>query len=41
MRHLMFDWLLPLQTLRAFGATGRLSSMTLAAKKLHATHGAR
>ncbi|HCR1909552.1 TPA: transcriptional regulator GcvA [Enterobacter kobei] len=36
----MFDRLPPLQTLRAFEATGRLSSMTLAAAELHVTHGA-
>ncbi|WP_273908087.1 transcriptional regulator GcvA [Enterobacter bugandensis] len=37
---MMFDRLPPLQTLRAFEATGRLSSMTLAAAELHVTHGA-
>jgi LysR family glycine cleavage system transcriptional activator len=37
---LMFDRLPPLQTLRAFEATGRLLSMTLAAEELHVTHGA-
>lgn len=36
----MFDRLPPLQTLRAFEAAGRLSSMTLAADELHLTHGA-
>jgi LysR family transcriptional regulator, glycine cleavage system transcriptional activator len=36
----MFDRLPPLQTLRAFEATGRLSSMTRAAEELHVTHGA-
>ncbi|QBR01807.1 transcriptional regulator GcvA [Paraburkholderia pallida] len=36
----MFDRLPPLQTLRAFEATGRLLSMTLAAEELHVTHGA-
>ncbi|MBF5043425.1 transcriptional regulator GcvA [Aggregicoccus sp. 17bor-14] len=36
----MFDRLPPLQTLRAFEATGRLLSMTRAAKELHVTHGA-
>ncbi|AWM88132.1 transcriptional regulator GcvA [Microvirga sp. 17 mud 1-3] len=36
----MFDRLPPLQTLRAFEAAGRLSSMTLAAEELHVTHGA-
>src|SRR5688572_10850665 len=36
----MFDRLPPLQTLRAFEATGRLLSMTLAAGELHVTHGA-
>src|SRR5215467_1385280 len=36
----MFDRLPPLQTLRAFEATGRLLSMTLAAKELNVTHGA-
>jgi len=36
----MFDHLPPLQTLRAFEATARLSSMTLAAAELHVTHGA-
>lgn len=36
----MFDRLPPLQTLRAFEAAARLSSMTLAAKELHVTHGA-
>ncbi|SAE46500.1 Glycine cleavage system transcriptional activator [Enterobacter hormaechei] len=36
----MFDRLPPLQTLRAFEATARLSSMTLAAAELHVTHGA-
>ncbi len=36
----MFDRLPPLQTLRAFEATGRLLSMTLAAQELHVTHGA-
>jgi LysR family glycine cleavage system transcriptional activator len=35
-----FDRLPPLQTLRAFEATARLSSMTLAAAELHVTHGA-
>jgi LysR family transcriptional regulator, glycine cleavage system transcriptional activator len=34
------DRLPPLQTLRAFEATGRLLSMTLAAEELHVTHGA-
>ena len=37
---MMFDRLPPLQTLRAFEATGRLSSITLAAAELHVTHGA-
>jgi LysR family glycine cleavage system transcriptional activator len=37
---MMFDRLPPLQTLRAFEATARLSSMTLAAAELHVTHGA-
>lgn len=37
---MMFDRLPPLQTLRAFEATARLSSMTLAAADLHVTHGA-
>lgn len=37
---MMFDNLPPLQTLRAFEATARLSSMTLAAAELHVTHGA-
>lgn len=37
---MIFDRLPPLQTLRAFEATGRLSSMTLAAAELHVTHGA-
>ncbi|ELO73680.1 transcriptional regulator, LysR family protein [Salmonella enterica subsp. enterica serovar Enteritidis str. SARB17] len=37
---MMFDHLPPLQTLRAFEATARLSSMTLAAAELHVTHGA-
>ncbi|EPG9693334.1 transcriptional regulator GcvA [Klebsiella aerogenes] len=37
---MMFDHLSPLQTLRAFEATDRLSSMTLAAAELHVTHGA-
>lgn len=36
----MFDRLPPLQTLRAFEATGRLLSMTRAADELHVTHGA-
>lgn len=36
----MPDRLPPLQTLRAFEATGRRLSMTLAAKELHLTHGA-
>lgn len=36
----MLDRLPPLQTLRAFEATGRLLSMTLAAQELHVTHGA-
>src|SRR5579883_1307247 len=36
----MFDLLPPLQTLRAFEATGRLLSMTLAAQELNVTHGA-
>lgn len=36
----MFERLPPLQTLRAFEATARLSSMTLAAAELHVTHGA-
>jgi LysR family glycine cleavage system transcriptional activator len=36
----MPDRLPPLQTLRAFGATGRRLSMTLAAEELHLTHGA-
>jgi LysR family glycine cleavage system transcriptional activator len=36
----MPDQLPPLQTLRAFEATGRRLSMTLAAKELHLTHGA-
>ncbi|WP_109613831.1 transcriptional regulator GcvA [Pseudaminobacter salicylatoxidans] len=36
----MSDQLPPLQTLRAFEATGRRLSMTLAAKELHLTHGA-
>ena len=36
----MFDRLPPLQTLRAFEAAGRLSSMTLAAEELNVTHGA-
>lgn len=36
----MFDRLPPLQTLRAFEASGRLLSMTLAADELHLTHGA-
>jgi LysR family transcriptional regulator, glycine cleavage system transcriptional activator len=36
----MFDRLPPLQTLRAFEATARLMSMTLAAEELHVTHGA-
>ncbi|MHA0937563.1 transcriptional regulator GcvA [Enterobacter kobei] len=36
----MLDRLPPLQTLRAFEATARLSSMTLAAAELHVTHGA-
>ena len=36
----MFDRLPPLQTLRAFEATGRLASMTLAGEELHITHGA-
>jgi LysR family glycine cleavage system transcriptional activator len=34
------DRLPPLQTLRAFEAAGRLSSMTLAAEELNVTHGA-
>ncbi|EOF5706397.1 transcriptional regulator GcvA [Salmonella enterica] len=37
---MMFDHLPPLQTLRAFEATARLLSMTLAAAELHVTHGA-
>ena len=37
---MMYDHLPPLQTLRAFEATARLSSMTLAAAELHVTHGA-
>ncbi|HBR1076228.1 MULTISPECIES: transcriptional regulator GcvA [Klebsiella] len=37
---MIFDRLPPLQTLRAFEATARLSSMTLAATELHVTHGA-
>lgn len=37
---MIFDRLSPLQTLRAFEATARLSSMTLAAAELHVTHGA-
>lgn len=36
----MFDHLPPLQTLRAFEATARRLSMTLAAEELHLTHGA-
>jgi LysR family transcriptional regulator, glycine cleavage system transcriptional activator len=36
----VFNRLPPLQTLRAFEATGRLLSMTLAAEELHVTHGA-
>ena len=36
----MADILPPLQTLRAFEATGRRLSMTLAAEELHLTHGA-
>ncbi|KUM26704.1 LysR family transcriptional regulator [Mesorhizobium loti] len=36
----MFDQLPPLQTLRAFEATGRRLSMTRAAEELHLTHGA-
>ncbi|QRM31076.1 transcriptional regulator GcvA [Microvirga sp. VF16] len=36
----MFNRLPPLQTLRAFEATGRLLSMTRAAEELHVTHGA-
>ncbi|MBP1884125.1 transcriptional regulator GcvA [Sinorhizobium mexicanum] len=36
----MTDQLPPLQTLRAFEATGRRLSMTLAAQELHLTHGA-
>jgi LysR family glycine cleavage system transcriptional activator len=36
----MLDRLPPLQTLRAFEATGRLLSMTLAAAELNVTHGA-
>lgn len=36
----MFTRLPPLQTLRAFEAAGRLSSMTLAAQELNLTHGA-
>lgn len=36
----MPDQLPPLQTLRAFEATGRRMSMTLAAEELHLTHGA-
>lgn len=36
----MFCRLPPLQTLRAFEATGRLLSMTLAADELSLTHGA-
>jgi len=36
----MPDHLPPLQTLRAFEATGRRLSMTLAAEELHLTHGA-
>ncbi|HFS0176857.1 transcriptional regulator GcvA [Enterobacter kobei] len=37
---MMLDRLPPLQTLRAFEATARLSSMTLAAAEMHVTHGA-
>lgn len=37
---MIFDRLPPLQTLRAFEAAARLSSMTLAATELHVTHGA-
>ncbi|MGX5085780.1 MULTISPECIES: transcriptional regulator GcvA [Enterobacter] len=37
---MIFDRIPPLQTLRAFEAAGRLSSMTLAAAELHVTHGA-
>ena len=36
----MTDHLPPLQTLRAFEATARRLSMTLAAEELHLTHGA-
>lgn len=36
----MLERLLPLQTLRAFEATGRLLSMMSAAEELHVTHGA-
>ena len=36
----MFDRLPPLQTLRAFEATARWLSMSLAAEELHVTHGA-
>src|SRR5690606_28688304 len=36
----MPEQLPPLQTLRAFEATGRRLSMTLAAQELHLTHGA-
>lgn len=36
----MADHLPPLQTLRAFEATARRNSMTLAAEELHLTHGA-
>lgn len=36
----MFDPLPPLQTLKAFEATARRLSMTLAAEELHLTHGA-
>ena len=38
--HMSTDQLPPLQTLRAFEATGRRLSMTLAAQELHLTHGA-
>ncbi|WP_197063372.1 transcriptional regulator GcvA [Pantoea rodasii] len=37
---MIFEHLPPLQTLRAFEAAARLSSMTLAAAELHVTHGA-
>ena len=36
----MVDSLPPLQTLKAFEATARRLSMTLAADELHLTHGA-